>query len=475
MSGRAKNRWLLLGIALLFSCAAFYLAVIRVAAPDLVAPLNAPDSSAVTHGLSGIASSSAPKRWLVICLDGVPLSVMQSLWDRGHFHEFSRPGAVISSLPSDTETAMTEALHTKPAPGYEQGYFDRALNKMAGGPALTISGTGIPYIQRLDYDTSGWFKIETYAAPMWSYRQDLARFDRKFRRSSAPVFLAHLATTDAVLHIKTAEEAEPLLLEFETLIDRIYRNGDSGLGVIIFSDHGNTQTPSHPPALETLLATRGWQVGQSIHGSRDVVIPAYGLVGFAAVYCRPESIEPLAEDLRGVEGADLIFSHEPNQNAATIRAADSDAMAQLEWSADGQRYRYRASKGDPLRLASIFDDLRRKGRIDADGYAADEDLFAATESSLYPDAAARIRGWAVSHVRASSDILVSFKPGYDHGPGVLSRIVRLVSTHGGLEQSASLGFVMATYPVKPYTRLADLIPSKLLGSQDDSPQTQSAK
>lgn len=475
MSGRARNRWLLPVIALLFACTVFYLLVIRVNAPDLAASSGggvAPTGTVATPGTSGL---STPKRWLVICLDGVPLSVMQSLWDRGHFRDFSRPGAVISSLPSDTETAMTEVLHAKPAPGYEQGYYDRTLNRMAGGPLLTIQGNGIPYIQRLDYDTSGWFKIGTYAAPFWSYRQDLERFDRKFRGSNEPVFLAHLATTDAVLHIKTAAQAEPLLLEFESLIDRIYRSGNGELGVIIFSDHGNTQTLSHPPALEALLAARGWQVGQSIHGSRDVAIPAYGLVGFAAVYCRPESIEPLAEDLRGVEGADLVFSHEPSQNAVTIRAAGSDGLAQLTWSADGRRYGYRAMNGDPLGLAAVFEGLRAKGRLDAQGYAADEDLFAATASSLYPDAPARIRGWAVSHVRASSDILVSFKPGYDHGPGVLSRIVRLVSTHGGLEKSTSLGFVMASYPVAPYTRLADLIPANILGSKDDLPQERSGR
>ncbi len=400
---------------------------------------------------------------------------MQSLWDRGHFREFSRPTAVVSSLPSDTETALTEALHAKPAPGYEQGYYDRALNKMQGGPLLTLTGNGIPYIQRLDYDTNGWFKIVTYAAPTWSYRQDLARFNRKFRSSDAPVFLAHLATSDAVLHIKTAQEAEPLLLEFERLMNGIYRNGDSGLGVLIFSDHGNTQTLSHPPGVETLLASRGWQLRKSIAGSRDVVIPAYGLVGFAAVFCRPESIEPLAEDLRGLQGADLIFSHDAHQEGATIRATGSNATAELEWTADGRRYRYRATNGDPLGLTTVFDNLGDEGKLDSTGYATDEDLFAATASSFYPDAAARIRGWATGHVRAPSDILISFRPGYHHGPGFLSGIVKLVGTHGGMEKSASLGFAMATYPVGPYTRLADLLPPSLLATREDDQQTRSGR
>jgi hypothetical protein len=193
-----------------------------------------------------------------------------------------------------------------------------------------------------------------------------------------------------------------------------------------------------------------------------VVIPSYGLVGFAAIYCQPESIEHLAEDLRGIEGADFIVSHEPAQLSATIRAAGSNATALLEWSPDGRRYRYAAHGSDPLGLAAVFDDLRREQKLDADGFAKDQDLFASTSSLPYPDSAARIRAWATNHVRNRADILVSFRPGYHHGSGILSDIVTLVGTHGGLEKSASLGFAMATYPLPPCIRLEDLLSADLL-------------
>ena len=185
-------------------------------------------------------------------------------------------------------------------------------------------------------------------------------------------------------------------------------------------------------------------------------------MGFAAIYCQPESIERLAEDLRGLQGADFIVSHEPAQERATIRAAGSDSTALLEWSPDGRRYRYVAHGGDPLGLAAVFDDLRGKRKLDADGFAKDEDLFAATSSSVYPDSAARIRAWATNHVRNRADVLVSFRPGYDHGSRILSHIVKLEGTHGGLEKSASIGFAMATYPLAPSIRLGDLLPAELL-------------
>src|SRR5437899_12686761 len=42
-----------------------------------------------------------PKRWMVTCLDGVPLGVLQRVGDRRHLREVCRPLAVVRVLPSD--------------------------------------------------------------------------------------------------------------------------------------------------------------------------------------------------------------------------------------------------------------------------------------------------------------------------------------------------------------------------------------
>jgi hypothetical protein len=417
-------------------------------------------------------SPAPPSRWLVVCLDGVPLAEMQSLWDRGHFREFFHPTAVVSTFPSDTETALTEAMHAPPVPGYEHAYFDRAANRLRGGVWVTLTGSGIPYIGGLDYDAPGWAKIVPYVVPRKAFRADINRFRNDFRASRAPVFVAHIASSDGLLHVTKISDAESLLGEFETVMREIYLDARGDLGVIVFSDHGNTLARSVPAPVETLLARRGWQVRASIGGPRDVVIPSYGLVGFAAIYCRPEAIETLADDLRGVEGADVIVSTHGDQDrhrpdnltanfTATIRAAAPTATADLSWSSDGKRYRYAARDGDPLGLVPVFDALRAAGKLDANGFANDADLFAATSLAGLPDSAARIHAWATNHVLNSADILVSLKPGYYHGVPFFGRVVTLAGTHGGLEKSASLGFVMATYPLPPATRLSDLIPAKL--------------
>lgn len=409
-------------------------------------------------------ASSSPRRWLVLCLDGVPLTAMQSLWDAGRFREFFRPTATVSTLPSDSEMALTTALHAAPVPGYEHRYFDRAQNTMRGGAWVTLSGYGIPYIRKLDYDPPGWSKAAPYVMLRKTYDADLGRFRAAFLRSHEPVFLAHMTASDAFLHVRTAQQARPLLLEFDDVLRELYLGARGDLGIIVFSDHGNTQVPNRAAPLEAFLTGHGWRVGDSLHTPRDVAIPPYGLVGFAAIYCQPESVEQLAEELRGVEGADVIVSRDPGGMMATIRAAGSNAIAELEWSADGRRYRYSAREGDPLDLTDLFGRLRASGKLDGKGFASDADLFAATWWALYPDAAGRIRAWATGGVRNPSDIMVSFRPGYFYGNGSFEYLVTLAGTHGGLERSSTLGFAMATFPLPVAIRVGDVIPARLLDS-----------
>jgi len=68
----------------------------------------------------------------------------------------------------------------------------------------------------------------------------------------------------------------------------------------------------------------------------------------------------------------------------------------------------------------------------------------------------------MTQVRNPADVLVSLKPGYYHGIESLRHIVSLAGTHGGLENSGSLGFAMGTYRLAPTMCLSDVIPAKLL-------------
>jgi hypothetical protein len=419
-----------------------------------------------------------PKRWLVICLDGVPLSVMQDLWDRGHFREFARPTAVVSVYPSDSEAALSAALHAGPPPGYEHLYYDHARNEMRGGWWVTLSGYHIPYIHLLDYDPPGWAKAIPYLLPYKTYRADLGRMRKEFLASRADVFIAHISSTDSLLHMFSAREIEPLFFEFENMARELYLDARGELGVLIFSDHGNTGTPSRAIPLEKSLAARGWKLRDRLDGPRDVVVPTYGLIGFAAVYCDPKSAEALARDLVQIEGVDLVAKRVNDASIAIVFNAAGGRTVSWTNPGSGLRFGYpgAASWGaaedpnhpanDPLNLDPVYRRLRADGRLGPNDKALDADLFSATWQSAYPDAAGRIREWAMNHAQNPSNLLVSLKPGYFHGKGVFQKIVNFAGTHGALDARSSLGFAMGTKTLPPAVRLGDLLPKEFLSGKN---------
>ena len=135
----------------------------RLASPHETGQARDTDADGVLDEFQTPAGSFArpelrtdPRRWLVICVDGVPLEIARRLWERGHFRELHSPSAVISSFPTDSETALTEVLHAAPVPGYEHRYFDRAQNEIRGGAWVTMTGKNLPYLRVLHYDAPGW-------------------------------------------------------------------------------------------------------------------------------------------------------------------------------------------------------------------------------------------------------------------------------------------------------------------------------
>ena len=406
---------------------------------------------------------SSSRRWLVICLDGVPVTAMQSLWDAGQFREFFRPTATVSTFPSDSEMALTTALHAGPVPGYEHRYFDRASNAMRGGAWVTMSGYRIPYIQKLDYDPPGWSKAAPYVMLRKTYDADLGRFRATFLGSRDPVFLAHITASDAFLHMRTVRQARSLLLEFDDVLRELYLDARGDLGIIVFSDHGNTQLPNRAVPLEAFLTEHGWRVSDSLHTTRDVAIPPYGLVGFAAIYCQPESVDQLAEDLRGIEGADLIREQQSyGASIATIREAGSSATRRVGmvcWMAGATDTAH--EKETRLIWRSVFDRLRAYVQTGRERLRLRRRSVRSHLVRLnYPDVASPPLG---TRSAQTFDIMVSFRPGY-FWCRIFSALADLAGTMVVAWSSASLGFAMATFPLPAAVRVSDVIPGRLLES-----------
>ena len=408
----------------------------------------------------------ADARWLIVCLDGIPYGELKALWEEGYFREFFAPSELISPLPSDSESALTDVFHAAPVPGYEHRYFDRRQNRLQGGTASTVSEEDIPYLHLLDYDMGGVLKGLTYILPRKSYRADLSRLRRQFLHSEEKVFLAHIAASDSLYHILSRKEMRELLCEADSLLRELYFRSEGKLRITVFSDHGNSLVPSQPVPLRRFLKENGWQLTASLRGPRDVVVPAYGLVGFVAVYCQPQNVGELARSLAEMGGVDFAVY----AKAGSVTIESGRGWARIFWlpespaSGDApKQFCYQTLTGDPLELKPILAALERAGKLQPNGYLADADLFAATAAHHYPDPGYRLWQWATNHVRNRADILLSLKPGYHYGCRSFDHMVTLLSTHGGFDRAQSVGFAMSTAgPLPAVLRSRDLLPATLV-------------
>jgi hypothetical protein len=397
-------------------------------------------------------------RWLVVCLDGVPYDEMLALWEEGYFREFFRPVPLIAPFPTASGIALSEAFHTAPVQGYEDGFFDIQRNRLSGGALMTTTGEKIPYLALLDYDLPGYLKGPAYLLPYKSYRADLGRFRQRFLASGDKIYLAHIASTDSLYHILPAEEMRRLLVEVDALLRELYFDAEGKLRITLFSDHGNSLAKGHPVPLEEHLAAGGWRLGDRCGETRTVVAPAYGLLGFFSLYCVGDKKAELGRHLAKMEGVDIVVYE--NSDGVTIE--NSQGQARLSWDQEATVFRYQPLTGDPLNLAEILATLKAEGKMDAEGWVKDADLFAATWNHLLPDPGYRLWQWAVNHVHNPADLLVSLRPGFHYGSRTFERFVTMRSTHGSIDRMQTLGFATSTdAPLGGTIRSRDLLPANL--------------
>jgi hypothetical protein len=378
------------------------------------------------------------RRKLAVCLDGVPYEDMAALWDQGYFREFSRPGRLISSFPSLSDVALTELLHTGSVPGYENLYFDTALNQIAGGATSTVSKVRMPYLDALDYDEPGIFKGLAYLIPLRIYHADLGRFRKRYAANRQEAYVAHICSTDSVCHVLSRDQFRTLLLEVDQLLREIYIEHHGQLDFVVFSDHGNSHVQNRRIDLDGFLAHHGFQVESSIRSGQSVVIPAFGLVGAVPVYSSPDNTVQLARVLASHDAADFALYLEGER----VQICSSRGSAMIETSDSGRLLRYVAVDGDPLQLKLLMQRMREERQLDADGFASTETWFAATATHEYADGVNAVYRGMTNHVSNRANVLVSLKDGYHYGSPFFDRLVTMRSTHGNLRRTSMTGFFM---------------------------------
>jgi hypothetical protein len=369
---------------------------------------------------------SRPRR-LLLGLDGVPHKLMEQAKSRGLFESFGTPTRLLSPFPTMTNVALSAMLGASPPAGYESLYFDRAAGELRGGIRKYI-GRRTPdkvpssYMDDLDYQEPLPFEFLIYVAPEKIWRADMQRFRERFR--AAPQdrdYFAFLKATDGLLHAQGPDRLAIALESLDKILREIQQYCGDEIEIVMFSDHGMNLEENRRANLASTLQRRGFRV----------VIPAFGLCSYAAIYCHDaDQIPEIAVASVEVTGIDFAVY----KDAADVVLESERGRARIEYQPDTESYRYVMASDDPLELGS-FDN----------GFASEDVWFERTAGHRYPNALPNIyKSLFTPRVKHTADILLSLKDGYYYGWTPFGRFVRLAATHGNALQASSNAFLMST-------------------------------
>ncbi|MGD8395830.1 MAG: hypothetical protein PVF43_10175 [Candidatus Eiseniibacteriota bacterium] len=392
-------------------------------------------------------------RTFIFFVDGVPQRDLVEMWDEGYFREFHRPAALISPFPSMTYLSFSQMLGTGKPPGYEERYFDTAANALAGGIADHLRAdeghdvTDESFLRIFGYKQPAIYSGLVYIITHYAARKDLANAVAYFDSSAANLAIAYMGTTDGVAHKLGQEGIREILIDIDRILRELIFEHRGRLRIVFASDHGNNYVPSTRIDLGDALQPYGFRLGDAIEDSASVVIPSFGLVGFAAAYLEERRETEFASAAVRIPGVDLAVYE--TDGVAKVAAAHGRGTARILHDPAANRYAYIPVTGDPLDLHEVVAVLDRSGRLDADGYASDADWFELTRDHRYTDAVRRVHEAATNQVENRANVLLSFDEPFFYGSRLFDLIVDLAGTHGNLAAPSTLGFVMCNYLEPP--------------------------
>jgi hypothetical protein len=393
-------------------------------------------------------------RRLLLCLDGVPHEVMKAAKGRGLFDAFGAPSKLLSPFPTMTNIALSCMLDASAPLGYESLYFDKQARELRGGARKYIgrrTPDKIPssYMDRLDYQEPLAFEFLVYVAPETVWRADMQRFRERFR--AAPQdrdYFAFLKGTDGLLHIRGRHRLDAALESLDKILTEIQDWCGDETEIVLFSDHGMNLEENRRVHLQTHLLRYGYSLTDYLgkRARHSVAVPAFGLCGYAALYCGSEGDAPaLADVLVALEGVDFAVHLEETEAAVIVKGASGAARISRRKDERATLYRYEQLTGDPLQLAPVVRTLGEENLLDQNGFATDDAWYARTAGHIYPDALANIYdSLHAPRVGHTADVLVSLKDGYYYGASLFSRFVRLAATHGNALSASTNAFLMST-------------------------------
>jgi hypothetical protein len=384
---------------------------------------------------------------LVILLDSIPFRCVAERYAAGQFRWFDGPPVkVIPPFPSLTEVCYTELLRAPPMPGVIDRYWDAKTQRIHPGLwDRAVRGDAFPWERRLHYRMSFVDEAFAYLDPRPWFAAELERARRAFDASPDRTTLVYLTSASGMACKYGRAGIDEVLDGAAQLCLQVLYERRGAVKISLLADHGHNLVPSKNVRVDALLARAGFHVGQRLREPDDVVLEVNGLVTYAGVRTKQPSrvadalLREPAVDMAMYLAGDRVIVRTP-AGAAAVDARGPD------------RIRYAIDTADVLGYAGVVDDLRRGGKLDAEGFASRDDWFAATADHEYPDAPPRI--WDAFHglVVSPPDVMFTTSDGSTAGLPSFERFIAIRSTHGSLNQINSATFLLTMTGRLPTTR-----------------------
>jgi hypothetical protein len=405
-------------------------------------------------------------RHLVIILDGLSYDVVNEYRATRGLRLFHPPSKLVAPYPTMTDMCVEDLLGYVPVKGFQAEYYNHRTNRVVGGAEEYLAGRNQPYNQLLQYRADLIVDAVAYLYPMKIFGHELDRIKQTFDKRASREVVTYVVSSAGVSTRDGKAGQFACLREVDRLVKQVVAETRGLTKITLISDHGHTYTPARSANLEAFLEKKGWNVTDRLKDANDAVLIRFGLVTMASLSShRPDA---LAKDLSTHPAVELA-SVRDRQNALSLNVygppSGDDAPrshAKIRRTENG-RFVYEPVAGDPLKLEKALETLAP----DTAGAYDPNDLLAATVDHEFPAPLQRLWRAHFTLVENPPDVIVSLRNEYYNGSDALDDWVEVNSTHGGLNRTNSVSFIMSTIrPLPPVMRSRDVPAAmrKALGS-----------
>ena len=394
---------------------------------------------------------------VIILLDSIPFATVRERYDAGDFRWFDRPPVkLIAPFPSLTEVCFSDVLRAPPMPGVIDQYYDPRTKERNDALWRRIRGYWMPWERRCHYCMNYLDISLAFLNPRPWFAGELARAKRVIDDSPDRVTIVYFGSAAGMVCRYGKPGAEEVLDGARQLCLQLLHERHGAVKISMMADHGHNYAPTTNRSLDEPLRAAGFRPSDSVERDDDVVVEINGLVTNAGIHTRQPA--KVAEALVKQEFVELVMYMQGDrvivQNASGSAAIESRCG----------RVRYVPIDGtDVLGYANLIDQMRRDGACDADGFADDSVWFERTLDHYWPNAPRRV--WDAMHRQVVNPptVLLSIRDGFCTGLSDYEKYIKMLSTHGGLNQVNSATFLMTmtgrvTRPVRHQDVLSTLEP-----------------